>query len=126
MVMSEQDTITKPTARQLAGLDPIPTRIIKEPYRAKVDGYKRTVFVCSCDDGNTYTISDLAKIVGLNYNGLVHRLRYYGWQSPLILKGNSKGKRLDGKKLSNNKNNNGNEAWKKLSNKPRNKRLVKL
>lgn len=59
-----------------------PTRIVKELYTLLVGRYYYKQI--ECDNGNTYTIKDLADLLGITQQHMAARLRHYGWQSEKI------------------------------------------
>lgn len=121
------EIVTKPTARQLAGIDRCPIRIVKEPYRGHAPGYGNMVKLYLCDDGKIYTIYALAEMCKVSPQTLFQRIRIYGWMSELILKPKATpGLNLEGKSFVNNNGDSGNEAWEALSTKTRNRNLEKI
>lgn len=103
-----------------------PTRILKEPYRKKLPGYGYSVLHIECNDGLTYTIYQLAEIVGIRASGLWQRIRDNGWWWEYILADKAKpGKSIDGRTY-NSLGNGARSGFSGLSNKPRNHNLLKI
>jgi hypothetical protein len=79
-----------------------PTRIIAPPFRGrKTDrlGRQKVVDVMTCDNGQDYTTSELAKIAGVSQEAFRARMTTSGWDHPDILRGPvPKGLCLDGVK----------------------------
>ena len=104
-----------------------PTLITEKPCLARVAGHRNKVKVCLCDDGQLYTLSALAELIGVAYPSLIQRLRIYGWGSPLVLMPKSSpGLSIDGKPMRNNNGGNGNAAWRALSNTARNRKSGRI
>ena len=104
-----------------------PSLLLEKPHRARVPGYCRKVLVCMCDDGMIYTLAALAKMAGIKYHTIVTRIRTYGFDSPLILLPKAEsGKTINGEDVITSTGQGGNEAWAKLSARPRTERLARL
>lgn len=56
-----------------------PTRIVKKP---KAAGRSLKIL---CDDGQTYSLTALAKTVGLDASNLSGRIKTLGWDNPMVL-----------------------------------------
>ena len=86
-----------------------PTRIIKPLRLIDNEESKRNgcgapkMHVADCNNGQRYTIAELAKIIGITPGGLWVRLRKYGWSSPFIFfRLTAKGLRFTGESIRNN------------------------
>jgi hypothetical protein len=103
-----------------------PTRIVKEPYRERIVGYGHKVLQIECDNGKTYSIYLMAKLLDITPSALFCRIRQHGWDSPFILQpraGNGLG--LDGKPTKKMRPTD-NGPLCNLSNKPRTYNLAKI
>jgi hypothetical protein len=105
-----------------------PGRIVKKPVR-KFVGRVSHIFV-SCDDGKTYDIADLAKIIGMTRSGLYTRIRMKGWKNPHILAAPAvKGRCINGAKTGRKLgggSGKGSEEWERMSSRPRTYNLLKI
>jgi len=125
-----QAETTQPQALQdlikqvLADL-PKPNRIVRPPYLVKVTGKgPNMVTMLDCDDGKTYSLKDLAAIVGIKAHGLGQRIHNYGWDYPAILAPKArKGRKITGEAFS--FGGMGNAAWQALGDKVRTHNLKK-
>jgi len=97
-------------------------RIIKKPFRVLPKlgehGSNTThqILMICCDDGNTYTLQQLADKVEMSRQKLIYQIKTMGWQHPEVLNSaykeasTGKGQRRVLR---------GNASWQKLSDKPR-------
>lgn len=101
---------------------PLPIRIIKEPTKVKpIKGMHGTntthpILLITCNNGFSYTINELASLLGRSRQQVAWRLREVGWQDPRCLDfsedNDCRCNRRGG-------NTSGNSAWAALSNRPR-------
>lgn len=96
-----------------------PTRIIAKPRREictrNSKGQGMSMLMFRCDDGNTYTLDELAKATGVNRQTIRTRLsRALGWRDPEIF--------LLGRKKK--KEGEGNAEWRRLSDRPRTRNMA--
>ena len=112
-------------AQVLADL-PKPARIIRPPVLVKVNGKgPNMVTMLDCDDVKTYSLKDLAAIVGIKAHGLGQRIHNYGWDYPAILAPKArKGRKITGEAFSFGEM--GNAAWQALGDKVRTHNLKKI
>jgi len=73
------------SAQAQQNAEPIPTRITSQPVLRRQDRGGRWRLQISCDDGRTYTLPELAAVVGITCKTLTTRIDGLGWDSPLIL-----------------------------------------
>lgn len=95
-----------------------PTKIVKKPFRKRIPyddtrSFMRTF--CTCDDGKTYDVRALAKLIGFTHHrGFVARLKKVSWQDDNIL-----APPMTERKHTDTSTNRGNAEWKALGKKPR-------
>lgn len=93
-----------------------PTRIISQPYKKKIPGHVNKVLVCDCNDGQTYSVYDLAALKNISYQAMIQRLRIMGWEHPDILGDKAeRGFTICGKAVQKAGKKSGNAAWDALS-----------
>lgn len=105
-----------------------PTRIIKEPGEKIITdsaGRKARVIGLTCDDGQTYTVPELAKLIGISNHTLYRRIDLYGWKHRNVLAPPMpKGLTIDGVKQ--NTHQEGSPEWRSLSGRERRRRLASI
>jgi len=102
---------------------PFPTKIISKPYRL---GTNKPLMI-PYDNGITYRLADLAKLIGYSLWGFSEKLKLHGWKHPNILKPPTPhGFTVSGKANRNalKEKPGGNDAWKALSNESRKQSLI--
>lgn len=100
-----------------------PLRVIRNPKTLTGKGAPY-VTVADCDDGKTYTVAELAKIIGIMPDTMSTRLKRYGWDNDHIFNPPAKkGNRISGEFIAENVNEG---DWQGLSAKVRNGRLSKI
>lgn len=105
-----------------------PTRIISEPGEKTIidsAGRKAKVIGLCCDDGKTYTVQEMAKLLGISRYTLYQRIALYGWEHRNVLAPPTpKGLTIDGKKQ--NPNYEGSQEWRQMSGRQRSWRLASI
>jgi len=94
-----------------------PTKIIEEPVIVK------NKLKIVCDNGESYTTSSLAAVIGLSQPGFYFRLQKLGWDHPEVLEPKNSGAGWFGTKRTYTKNT---SEFGHLTNKDRPEKLAKI
>jgi hypothetical protein len=101
-------------------------RIIEKPTLVKRRGHYYTYLVL--DDGCTYSLSEVAEMIGITTSGLDSRIRVKGWRYEHVLNPPARrGMRISGGPTTGNKiEQSGTSEWRAMSAKPRTHNLRKI